>query len=205
MKTQGLVLLAVVLALSWASHARAEMITFDELPSQQIDGLTLKGVTFHFSVNGSPSSDATYSSSAPGNLVFLNVPSMEGDTAGQLTLDFAAPTQLLQFGLALSTNVPVLDGASVELFSPGNTSLGVGGLALLPQVVFAEGMFDYYGDPVSRAVITFNSGAAPRFALDNLTFQANTVQTPEPASLALFGVGLAALGLARRRRVPSAN
>lgn len=48
--------------------------------------------------------------------------------------------------------------------------------------------------------VSFNGvGGNPEFSLDNLRLQA-AAEVPEPAGIALFGLGLAAVGFARRRK-----
>src|SRR5262249_3375462 len=80
-------------------HTDSKKLTFDELPFQPVDGLSYKGVTFGFTVNGQPSTDANYHSFGPGKLTYVQDPSLEGNTLGTLTLTFAKPTTVLQFGL----------------------------------------------------------------------------------------------------------
>ena len=160
------------LVLAYSSAVRASTVTlhFDELPFQPVDGLSFSGVTFGFTVAGVPSTDANYNSGGPGIITYVQDPSLEGNASGTLTLDFDVPTPLLQFGVAISTTGAFARGFSVELFDPGLTSLGVFDVATASIVSFSESRFSYQGPPVKRAVITFNSDAAQRFALDNLTF-----------------------------------
>jgi hypothetical protein len=91
----GLVLgLSAYLILGTANPALAARVTltFDELAPQPADGLSFMGVTFGFTVGGNPSTDARYGGSGPGQICFVQDPSLEGDAAGTLQLDFAVPT-----------------------------------------------------------------------------------------------------------------
>ena len=168
------VTILLFLIVSCSSAARAQQIitlTFDELPFQPVDGLSFMGVTFGFTINGQPSQDANYHSFGPGRIRYVQDPSLEGNAAGTLTLDFDTPTQLLEFGLAINNfGGAFARGFSVELFDDLG-SLGIFNVATAPVVIFSESRFNYeHGRPVSRAVITFNTDVAQRFALDNLTF-----------------------------------
>jgi hypothetical protein len=168
----------MVLACSRAAGAAPVTLTFDELPFQPVDGLSFMGVTFHFTVGGVPSTDANYDSGGPGTITYVQDPSLEGDAAGTLTLDFDAPTPVLQFGVALLSGAPLAAGCSVELFDSDLASLGVIDVATASIISFTEGRFSYRGRPVSRAVITFNSDRAARFAFDNLTFDDGLAPVP---------------------------
>ncbi len=175
MKKFGLILwVFLVLVCSTGAQAATVTLTFGELPFQPVDGLSFNGVTFGFTVGGAPSTDANYNSFGPGIITYVQDPSLEGNAAGTLTLDFAVPTPILQFGAALSIGGPFARGFSVELFDPALASLGVFDVATASVVSFTESRFSYQGPPVSRAVVTFNSAAAARFALDNLTFDDGT-------------------------------
>ncbi len=147
-------------------------ITFDELPAQPVDGLTVKGVTFDFKVNGVDSTAAFFGGNGPGTTTYTQDPSLEGPTSGVLTLDFAAPVSTLKFGFALSTTVTVPDATTVHLFDASSHEIGVFTVSATPgSNIFTSGLFDYSGaTPVARAVVNFNSSLAGAFVVDNLQF-----------------------------------
>ena len=89
-----------------------------------MNGLHFSGVTFAFDVGAVPSTDATYGAFGPGSITYVQDPSLEGNSAGRLTLRFDQPTTVLQFGLALSTGGSLSPGARVELFNPGGILAG---------------------------------------------------------------------------------
>ncbi len=183
-----------LLGASTVASAASITLTFDELPPQPVDGLTFAGVTFDFKIGGVDSLDAVYNRTGPGILTYVQDPVLEGNAAGVLTLDFVLPTSFLEFGAALSMDVPLTPGFSVDLYDAALAPLGSFPVDTAPLVLFSEGLFSHTGIPVSRAVVSFAPGVG-RFALDNLTYGA----IPEPGSLWLTGLGLAGLGLALRR------
>jgi opacity protein-like surface antigen len=189
--------ICVLAALMSAGAAdAAETLEFDELPYQSVNGLSYNGVTFGFGVSGSPSTDAYYNAIGPGILTYVQDSSLEGNAQGILTLDFANPTHLLEFGLALDTQKPVAGAYTVELFDNTLASLGTITANTDPLIFWSEGMFSYSGTAVSRAVIGFNDQYARRFAIDNLT--TNTI--PAPGAILLGSLGAGCVGWLRRRR-----
>src|SRR5712692_2441328 len=91
------------LALTCPSAAWAQVtLVFDELPFQPVNGVSILGVTFGFTIDGVPSTDANYNSGGPGQITYVQDPSLEGNASGILILDFDVPTPLVQFGVALS-------------------------------------------------------------------------------------------------------
>lgn len=172
-------------------------ITFGELPAQPVNGLNLLGVTFGFKINGVASSDATFGATlGPGNTPFLSPPHLEGNTLGQLMLDFAIPIVFLQFGSHLSLEDSVAAALGVQLFDVSMAPLGgLMSLNMTPSPTFAGALFQYEGAAASHAMIQFNNQAATRFAIDGLTF----VPVPEP-NLAWLIVPALAGGIYLRRR-----
>jgi hypothetical protein len=174
----------------------AATLTFDELPFQSVEGLSYKAVTFGFSVAGSPSSDAYYNAIGPGTLTYVKGKTLEGNARGILTLDFATPTDMLEFGIAFNTRSPVSEAYTVELFDQSLTLIGTLNNDTNPLVYWSEGKFSYYGMPISRAVVDFNQCYARRFAMDNLA--TNTI--PAPGAVLLGSLGAGCVGWLRRRR-----
>lgn len=175
-RATGLIALAlacVVVLPAGASTATppTTTLTFDELSFQPVNGLHFAGVTFAFDIAGSPSTDATYGAFGPGSITHVQDPSLEGNSAGRLTLRFDHPTTVLEFGLALSTFGSLDPGARVELFNPGGHLIGTLPLNTQSLISFTEGRFAYRGGAIGTAIITFDPTAG-RFALDNLTFRA---------------------------------
>lgn len=192
-----LVTICILLVLISTGAANAAFtLTFDELSTQPIDGLSYMGITFGFKVAGSPSTDAIYNGIGPGTLTYLQDPSMEGTTAGILTLDFANPTDQLEFGVALNSYDASALGYAVRLYDPSYQLIGVYSGSTSPLILWSEGQFTYSGTLVRRAVIGFNEQVASRFALDNLTI--NPIPAPGAMLLGSFGLGL--VNWLRRRR-----
>jgi hypothetical protein len=201
MKKLTLVCIAVGLISAGNSEA-ALTLDFSELSPRPVEGLSYMGVTFSFTVGGTPSTDATYNSNGPGITTFVQDPSLEGDAIGILTLGFnPQPTDRLQFGVALDTSDPLKPGFTVEFFNRDLISLGTTPVDTSPLSSFSEGQFVYSGAPIGQAVIDFEDSAG-RFALDNLTFSdgqpLNSV--PSPGALLLGSMGVALVSWLRRTR-----
>jgi len=197
-----LITICILLVLMSTGAANAAItLTFDELPTQSVDGLSYNGITFGFEVGGNPSTDATYNAIGPGTLTYLQDPTLEGTTAGILTLDFATPTDQLQFGVALNSYNVETGGYLVNLYDPSYALIGVFSGNTSPLIVWSEDQFTYGGAPISRATIgfNFNNQTNGRFALDNLTI--NPVSAvPAPGAVLLGSIGLGFVNWLRRRR-----
>jgi hypothetical protein len=189
--------ICILLAVMSAGAANAAVtLTFDELPTQPVDGLSYGGVTFGFKVDWVPSPDAVYNGIGPGTLTYLQDPVLEGSTAGVLTLDFATPTDQLDFGIALNSYTAVSTAYVVKLYDVTYTPIGTFTGDTSPLILWSEGQFTYSGEKIRRAVIGFNDQAASRFAMDNLTIN----PIPAPGAVLLGGFGLGIVNWMRRRR-----
>ena len=193
-KLVGICVLFVLMSTGAANAAFT--LTFDELPTQPVNGLSYSGVNFSFRVGGLPSTDAIYHGIGPGTLTYLQDPTLEGTTAGILTLDFSTPTDMLEFGVALNSYFAATPAYVVKLYDPSYALIGTFSGNTSPLVLWSEGQFTYSENKVRRAVIGFNGQAASRFALDNLTI--NPIPAPGAVLLGSFGLGL--VNWLRRRR-----
>jgi hypothetical protein len=186
------------LCATQALVAATVQIHFDELGTGaliDVNNLHTSGVLFGFS-GGS----AVYNGSVgtSGSAALVSDPLLMGDTSGVLTLTFDAPTNFLQFDIAMASGNFIQDAYTVTIPGTGPIS---GDTA--PILVISEGSFFYSGTPFSQAVISF-SNAAPQFGLDNLTFDPPAA-APEPGTV--LSMGTALFGLAAfvtRRRSPRA-
>jgi hypothetical protein len=192
------IMICVVVSLMSAGVSNAAVtLDFTELPFQSVDGLSYMGVTFGFRVANIPSPDAHYNAPGPGSVTFVQDPSLEGNAAGILKLDFATPIDQLQFGVALSTTSALTPGFAVRLYDPSYVLIGTYFVNTSPLVSFSEAQFTYSGPRVSQVAIGFNDKYTTRFALDNLTF--NPV-IPAPGAILLGSIGLGVVNWLRRRR-----
>jgi hypothetical protein len=145
-------------------------LVFDELPFQPVNGVSIAGVTFGFTLNGHPFNDANYNSFGPDPGPFVQCPCLEGNTRGTLTITFDKPTTIVEFGVGLSTTVPLATGFTVDVIGPSGKSRGVFPVATSPAPTFTGAEFSYNGAAVSEVVVTFDSVDAARFVIDNLTY-----------------------------------
>jgi hypothetical protein len=181
----------VLLFCATTAMAATVTLTMDEVPLQPIHNLTVtkSGVGFTFT---EPTGTLFYNSIGPGNITFIQDPSIQGSPIRAFSVAFSEPVNFVQFGLVeLATGA--LTGASVQL-SNGT----VIPLALTLVDPFPEGQFTYSGTPVTGFSLTPAPGAVA-MAFDNLTV--STLSVPEPGSLALLIAGMfTMLGFLGRHR-----
>ena len=132
-------------------------------------GLTVAGVTYTFTVGGTPSLDCRAGTlNGPGVTNNIQAPNIEGNGAGILRLAFSSPTRRFGFGVAQST-ISLPQTVTVDLFGPGTGALREElVLNATRDPLFVGGRFEYDGPAVTEVTIQFSSPT--RFALDNLTY-----------------------------------
>lgn len=120
---------------------------------------------------------------------FLTIGSAFGASGSTLTVTFSAPITAFTVDFALDDRT----NHSTLSFLTNASGSGSGSGGLTAGFLYPEGTLSYAGGPFTS--ITFASTAID-FQLDNFVA---TPAVPEPESVVLFAVGLAALALRRRR------
>jgi hypothetical protein len=189
----------LILAAALASCSSASVIlTMDEVASQPINNLvvTKGGVTFTFT----DTTGATYHSTGPGTVTYVQDPSIVGATAGEVVgVTMSQTFTVLQFGFLLNTGSSGSPIATVSLFNGASLVQSTTLNASLADP-FPEALFSYGGAPVNRITITPNSATGTAFAFDNLLAGSSSV--PEPSTFSMMGCGAAllAVGIYTRRK-----
>jgi hypothetical protein len=186
-----------------AFPAGSPLLTFDGLANGlEVNGLVNTGVTFHVLLNGVPTNGIVIIDGGPGvtnNINPPNIVSINGTNNG-VALQVILPTPATEFGFGfadLDTRT-IPNGTTIELFN-GSTSLGSLTFPGAPDPFFTGGFAGVASTiPFDRALLTFTPGD-PAFAADNIRFAFIATSVPEPGSLALLGLGVAALVGWRRR------
>jgi hypothetical protein len=196
-------LLLCFLAFGAASASRAATIHFDELGVASpivANGVYLDGVHIGFSADQAIFNQMV---GTDGNAVLSVDPVLSGSTSGTLSLDFDFPVTLLRFDILLQSISTIDDSAEGSNGGPAyrvllsNGLVLQGGTAPQPGGLYSEGQFEYSGDPIRAAQISFfsgiDSGGMPvgAFGLDNLTV--GTSNAPEPKTTLALLLGLALL------------
>ena len=176
------------------------LINFNGLANgTEVNGLTVTGVQFVYSISGIPTNGALVIDGGPGvtnNVSPPNIVSL-GNPTGTLTMMLPGPATVFGYGFAILTTAPVFTATTISVFD-GATPLGSISYPALVDPLFAGGFAGIESTiPFNRVQATFAGG--PAFAVDNIQFAASSV--PEPSTLILLASGLAYLPLLVRRGV----
>ena len=170
-------------------------ITFTGLATgTEVNGLAVGGVSFSYSLGNAQ----VQIDGGPGVTNNINTPNIVsvGNPSGVLTLTLSGFFDTFGYGYAILNTVAVSNATTITLFS-GATNVGTLSYNGVPDPVFTGGFAGIQSTiPFNSVAVTFNSVAAPAFAMDNIV---TATVLPEPSTLLLLTGALGLLGITRRR------
>ena len=182
---------AIALALA-APTASAFVINFDAIAAGTLVNAPISGVTFQLDNGHSPSVSnvaGPLNASPPNGLI--NTEAFElGTPAGNLSLTFANPVSNLSLSLTFENG-----NIGYEVFQGAVSTLGNLVFDGFPLDTNTLDLSAFTGVTAVRLTHTFPNDY---YVIDNVSFDVTDV--PEPATVALLGLGLLGLGINRRRK-----
>jgi hypothetical protein len=164
----------------------------------EVNGLTVNGILFNYSLgNGQVQIDG-----GPGPTNSIDPPNIVsvGNATGVLSMTLPSFVDTFGYGYAELSTGAVTAATTISLFS-GATPVGALSYNGVPDPTFAGGVAGIESTiPFNSVRVTFNSVAAPAFALDNIRTATTTVPVPEPSTMLLLGAGITVLVFFRRTR-----
>lgn len=181
-----------LLGISTGANAMPITIDFSAAPGGAFVSYVESGVTFT-AVSGGLTSD-NFGPTPNGTRGLI------GDSSpfAELRADIAGGADMVSIDLGdqgIDSDLIFLEAFNAANMSIGFTSLDIGTFAGMTTLSLSVANIDHviFG---SRAPAVNGSSVYS----DNFTFNATSTPVPEPGTLALFGLGLLGLGIARRRK-----